>query len=411
MGEPSNTRSIGSGGELLSGGEPHTGALVPWPEMPEGFGCIREIDRARVTLQAPQRRPGDRMSSRDRLVATLNREVPDRVAIHDVYWLETIDRWRSEGMPGEVYVEDYMQTEIRYVGHDASFMLPREIIEETDEHKILRDSNGVTQKLFTHGVGWTPHWLDWALKTPEDWERLKPRLAPSRGRLEKEVGQISDLLRQSEKFVAFLTVAPYEASWPKLGQVGIMTMMMDSPETVKDIFESHVDLSIGCYQIAVDEGCRFDGVWAWGDLAYRSGPLFSPQIFKELLFPAHKRLNDFFHGEGLPTILHSCGKIEPLLPYLIEAGWDAIQPLEAKVGQDVRKLKQEYGDQIVLFGNIDVRILSSTKEQIEEEVREKVTAAKQGGGYIYHSDHSVPPTVSLENYEFALECVLKYGRN
>ncbi len=61
-------------------------------------------------------------------------------------------------------------------------------------------------------------------------------------------------------------------------------------------------------------------------------------------------------------------------------------------------------------GNIDVRNLAGSREAIESEIRSKVTAGGAGGGYIYHSDHSVPKDVSLENYRFALKMLEKYGR-
>ena len=80
----------------------------------------------------------------------------------------------------------------------------------------------------------------------------------------------------------------------------------------------------------------------------------------------------------------------------------AIQPLEAKCGQDVRELKDMYGGQITFFGNIDIRALSGTKEDVYNEVMGKLPKAMEGGGYIFHSDHSVPPTVSLERYEWVL---------
>ncbi|MDP6594399.1 MAG: hypothetical protein QGI86_00650 [Candidatus Poribacteria bacterium] len=59
---------------------------------------------------------------------------------------------------------------------------------------------------------------------------------------------------------------------------------------------------------------------------------------------------------------------------------------------------------------IDVRQLAGSRETIEEEIRTKVSIAKQGGGYIYHSDHSVPHNVSFENYQFTVEMLEKYGK-
>ncbi len=85
------------------------------------------------------------------------------------------------------------------------------------------------------------------------------------------------------------------------------------------------------------------------------------------------------------------------------------RPLEAKASLDVLDLKPKYGDRLALFGNIDVRALAGTREEIEEEVRKKVGFGREHGGYIWHSDHSVPNDVSFENYCFALELLQKYG--
>ena len=76
----------------------------------------------------------------------------------------------------------------------------------------------------------------------------------------------------------------------------------------------------------------------------------------------------------------------------------------------MRKLKKIYGKDLIFVGNIDVMKMSGTNEEIEEEVRSKVLAAKENGGYLYHSDHSVPPSVSFENYKYVMEMVNKYGK-
>jgi uroporphyrinogen decarboxylase len=76
----------------------------------------------------------------------------------------------------------------------------------------------------------------------------------------------------------------------------------------------------------------------------------------------------------------------------------------------VRQLKPLYGDRIIFFGNISADAMARGGEELETEVRTKVLAAKPGGGYIYHSDHSVPPTVSFENYRRVIELVREHGR-
>ena len=76
---------------------------------------------------------------------------------------------------------------------------------------------------------------------------------------------------------------------------------------------------------------------------------------------------------------------------------------------DVRELNAGYGDRLVFYGNIDVRKLSGTKDEIKDEIATKLAVFKESGRYVYHSDHSVPNSVSFENYAFAIELLKRYG--
>ena len=190
----------------------------------------------------------------------------------------------------------------------------------------------------------------------------------------------------------------------------MLIWMVDDPDLIQEMFAAHTQLAIDIYDGIKGLGIQFDGVWVSDDLGYRTAPLISPEMYRELVMPHHRRLCEYFAGDGLKTILHSDGNVQPLIPHFLEAGFGALHPLEAKAGLDVQKLKPLYGDRLALFGNIDVRKLAGSREEIEEEICTKVTIAKRGGGYIYHSDHSVPSNVSFENYCFAVEMVRKYGK-
>ena len=101
---------------------------------------------------------------------------------------------------------------------------------------------------------------------------------------------------------------------------------------------------------------------------------------------------------------------QALVPSFIEAGIDCLQPLEVKAGVDVRELKRDFGEALSFMGNIDARLFHRNhRKGLEREIRDKVTIAGRGGGYVYHSDHSVPPGTDLDTYRFAMECVERYG--
>ena len=73
-------------------------------------------------------------------------------------------------------------------------------------------------------------------------------------------------------------------------------------------------------------------------------------------------------------------------------------------------VKPEFGNKIAFFGNINVMLMEDSDDsKIEDEIRDKFSAAMPGGGYLYSSDHSIPKDVSFEKYKFVIECVRKYG--
>jgi uroporphyrinogen decarboxylase len=158
------------------------------------------------------------------------------------------------------------------------------------------------------------------------------------------------------------------------------------------------------------EGFRFDGLWMYNDMGYRNTTLFSPAMYRELILPADRKRNDWCHEHGLQTILHSCGCVKGLIPSLVDAGFDCLQPLEVKAGMDLRELKPMYGDRIAFFGGINTMLMEKEDDaMIEEQIRTAFAAAMPGGGYLYHSDHSIPNDVSFRKYSFVMDCVRRYG--
>jgi uroporphyrinogen decarboxylase len=187
-------------------------------------------------------------------------------------------------------------------------------------------------------------------------------------------------------------------------------MVARDPALVAEMVAEYTDYLLAMLAMTFERGHAFDAMWFWSDLCYRGGLLFSPRAARDLVLPHWKRLGDFAHRHGMRLVFHCDGNVADLLPLLIEAGCDAIHPLEARAGNDVREYKRLYGDRMCLIGNIDADVIATNdRQRIEREVAGKVPVAAAGGGYIYHIDHSVPPTVSLESYRWLLECVRRYG--
>jgi uroporphyrinogen decarboxylase len=108
-------------------------------------------------------------------------------------------------------------------------------------------------------------------------------------------------------------------------------------------------------------------------------------------------------------IYHNCGNASAVFDDLIECGVDALQPLEVKAGLDVVRLKQRYGRKVAFVGNMDAqRVLPGDKAGIKRALLRNLSAAREGG-YIPMSDHSVPVTVPVSNFDYYVSLLREYG--
>ncbi len=270
----------------------------------------------------------------------------------------------------------------------------------------------------------TPHVLTSPVKCRKDWEELKGRLQVNDRRgvtfgsvldfskmksLDEGLAEVDASERQG-RYLVYGVLVGFDLAQRYVGMEDLLCAIACEPEWVKEMFSTSARFTIEMFEYMVSRGYRFDGVWLFDDLGYRNATLFSPQAYRSLLFDADKLLCDYFHSRGMKIILHSCGNVNEFVPLFIQAGIDCLQPLEVKAGMDLIALKKKYGDSMAFMGGIDTRLYSSENPAlIEKEIETKLEIAKQGGGYLYHSDHSVPHQVSFSQYKTVMDCVMKYG--
>ena len=351
------------------------------------------------------------MDSRTRVRMALEHKEPDRVPIQDSPWQATVDRWRSEGLPSGIEPMDYFGYEIVGYGADTSPQFKEEIISIDDEYIVERDSYGGVRKNH-RDFSTTPMIIDYPCKSREDWEALKPRLEPSDFRVDW-VSDLKDSQRERSRgrYVTFNAIVGYDKLQKYVASERLLRAVLMEPEWVEDMYWTDARLVMAMCDRMMEGGFEFDGAYLFCDLGYRHGLFFSPRHYEEQLHPVFQELCDYFHGHDMQIILHTCGNVKELIPYFIEEGIDCIQPVEVKAGMDLRELKEEFGNKMAYMGGIDVRLMAlDDPGPLEEEIRDKVTAAKEGGGYIYHSDHSVPHNVSFQQYKRVIELIRKYGR-
>ncbi len=371
------------------------------------------------------------LTSKTRMARALARQPVDRVPRYDWFWDETRadftgalgQRFTAKaqaacaadghGAPDSYTLWEYFDFDLMQVAWpDYRLTLDEPtVLDETDEWVLLRDANQAVLRWWKRKMG-TPEHVGFGIDTPEKWAAVKHLLTPSKDRIRwNEFWPFYNRARASDRFVCFGSVEIFEAVKDVLGHELMLKTMIRKPEWLHDVFDTYTTLQIQMLELAEAEGMVCDGAFIYGDMAYKTGPFMSPRHYREFSMPYHKRLFGEFHKRGMPVIFHSDGDIRPVIPDLINAGVDAINPMETRAGMDVRELAPQYGDRLSFVGNIDVTVLATNdREKIRDEVGSKLAAGMAGQCYVYHSDHSIPPGVTLETYEYVLGLIDELGQ-
>ncbi len=150
------------------------------------------------------------------------------------------------------------------------------------------------------------------------------------------------------------------------------------------------------------------------DFAGQNQMLISPKSYRELCKPRHKQLMDFIHARSHAKVfLHSCGAIRPVIPDLIEIGVDILNPVQVSAkGMDSADLKREYGKDLVFWGGgVDTQHVlgGGTPDQVRDEVRRRVADLMPNGGFVFAAVHNIQQDVPPENIVAMWETVQECG--
>lgn len=354
------------------------------------------------------------LSSRERVNLAMEHKETDRIPKMESFWGETIVNWKKQGMPEDLDLSSFFEYDIQVAGWIDMAAYPGQmtIIQETDEWISYLDGNNA-QVRYWKGKSGTPEHEAFTVKDRDTWEIHKKAMLsiPVENRINLDCLKFAQKLSQEKNlWFSWAGVECFEIAKDIFGHEQMCILMAEDPEVIIDAFETITDIVLGALDYTEKGGVKYDGGWIYGDIAYNHGPFCSPSMYRKIVQPSHKRHAGWFKNHGAKVIYHTDGDFRPLIPAMLENGFDCFQPMECKAGIDIRELKPQYGEQISFMGNIDVMVLiTNDREKYEAEVASKIPLAKKNGGYIYHSDHSVPPQVTWESYLYLMELVKKYG--
>ncbi len=360
-------------------------------------------------------------TSREVIDNLMRGKTVERIGFMDAPWKQTLEKWVGQGYPtdeeGEpVDATTYFDFDIADAGGRFSWGAGKintddeVIIKETEKWKIVRDASGAILKWWKNKAG-TPEHIDFLMTSREVWERdYKPRfiglrrqrvsdkfIANTKKELEK--------LRKQNKWSTFGGVFVWEEMRHSFGDVRLYESLLLDPDWIHDYCRTYTDFYKDCYTILFEEAGKPDGVRVSEDLGYKNSLFCSPATYDKLIFPYFREIVEFFHSYDLPVILHTCGFTEPLIDMIVDIGFDALNPMEVKAGNDPLRIAEKYGDKIALIGGLDARVLESgDRNLIRMAVTNLLNGMKdRGARYVFGSDHSLSTNVQLTDFEYAID--------
>ena len=349
----------------------------------------------------------------------------------------SLDRWISEGhIKSWTEVEGDYDAYLREVfGFDepgqfdiwnlgwceAAFspFFEEKVIEDRGDHEVAQDFAGRHVLFFKdRRSGYMPEYLSHPVKDMKTWqEDVKWRLDPKNPeRIQKTAGIVEAAVQAARqgKVISQRIIGGYMYLRSLMGPEDLCYLFYDEPELIHDCMQTWLELA-DSVTAQIQQTVSYDEVFLAEDICYNHGPLISPDMMQEFLFPYYQQLIHNIRGRQLDKNrrlniqVDTDGFCWPVIDMYREAiGMNFMSPFEAAAGSDILASAEKWPD-LLLSGGIDKRILATTPEEIDRYLDGILPVLHRRGGYIPTCDHGVPEEVSFENYLHFRRRVAEYA--
>ena len=356
------------------------------------------------------------MNDRERFVNYVHfREVDRPPRWEWSFRADTTGLWYQQGLPGNIpaevswvehfdldrgapFVSDLAPTDVGV----NTFLKPGfsdEILEEDDRTVTKKDGWGTVARHSKVGAS-IPQFLSFGVRSREDFQEYKRRWDPSdKTRYPADWEERKARWKNRDYPIRIHTHGWYGLCRAIMGVEGLSMAFYDQPALIEEISEFWSDFIIQVFDQALAQ-VDVDYVLFWEDLAFKTGPLLSPNHFRRFFLPQCRRVIDHFRGQGLDTFMvDSDGNIDAITPLWLDAGINVLGPYEVAAGMDVVKVGRTYKN-LAMVGGIDKREIARGRKATEAEVLRRVPPLLERGGYIPTLDHSTIPELSLDDYRY-----------
>ena len=200
----------------------------------------------------------------------------------------------------------------------------------------------------------------------------------------------------------------FQMAWMLMGFEAFSYMLADEPGLVEAVMERAFELVHREVQDALQRDV-VGAVWYVDDIAMKDRLMVSPAFLRKHFFPKLKMIGDCCKSRGVPLLYHTDGDISEVVPDIIDAGVNALHPVDP-IAMDIYQFKNDMEGKLAVIGNVDVALLvTGTPRQVEEDTKKHIRLLAPGGGYVLSSGNSIPRAVKIENYRAMLETTLACG--
>lgn len=328
--------------------------------------------------------------SREEVVKAVERRSPSRIPL-------VMAKWWGEGL-GEQYGERLREFD-RYPDDVAWLFMPNPV-----DPAVM----GLSWKWQAEGG------LD-ARAVIDDWGQLDEFMAklprPESDPRFQAMVQAAPAARASGKYVMFAWWNLFfERPWGLRGMQNLLMDYCDAPDQIHRLHAALCDTYLRYINAAAKEIAP-DGFWGSDDLGHQRGPMMSPRVFRDLIYPYYCRIGSVLKSHGMHFWLHSCGDNTELLPMLIDSGVSVFHPVQ-KHTMDEKSVAARFGDKITFLVGIDVQqtLRSSTPDGVRAEVRFLIDTFDQpNGGMCIAAGNGIVGGTPFENIDAFLDEALRYG--
>ena len=196
----------------------------------------------------------------------------------------------------------------------------------------------------------------------------------------------------------------FERAWSLRGMAELLVDMLEAPHWVDELFDAITAFQLSTIEHIVQYD--IDAVLLGDDWGHQRGLLMGPRLWRRFIKPRVARMYGAVKAAGKAVFIHSCGKVQELLPELVELGVDVFNPFQPEV-MDLGETKRRFGHQLAFYGGMSVQSVLpfGTPQQVRAEARRLMDEIGQGGGYIIGPSHDMPGDIPLANMVAFIESV------